>query len=432
MRAVKNEFRLGHNRVIRYNHSFMTFSLFLALKYLKPKRTVTSVVTFVSVLGVVLGVSIIIIVRAVMTGFGDLWREKILDFKPHITVTAGYGSSRVIENEEWLCGQFEKIPGVKAAAPGVEMRVLIEYNRRVLAPLIVGTDPVRAPRIMRLNNMTSGKFNLEGDSVVIGVDLALSLGIMVGDDLMVYSPMNLVSKDEVYFPERLKVTGIFESGQRDFDAGYIVTSLAVARDLMGMKKGVYSIHLKVADPQNTTAFQALLGQIRSQFPQYTVRTWQEIDSQLFNALAVEKNMMVILLMFITIVAIFCVMNTLIVLTVEKTDEIGLLKALGFSSWQVMSAFVLHGWIQCLTGTLLGIGVALLVLENLQRLVIFLATCGVEVFPKNIYGLAEIPWRVVPSEIAVVAVAVIVFCTIASFLPAWRAARMDPVTALRKE
>jgi lipoprotein-releasing system permease protein len=137
-------------------------------------------------------------------------------------------------------------------------------------------------------------------------------------------------------------------------------------------------------------------------------------------------------MFITVVAIFCVMNTLIVLTVQKTDEIGLLKALGFSSWQVMAAFVLHGWIQCLAGTVLGIGTAFLILNNLQGLVELLARCGVEVFPKNIYGLAEIPWRVVPGEVAVVAVSVIVFCTVASFLPAWRAARMDPVTALRKE
>jgi len=241
-----------------------------------------------------------------------------------------------------------------------------------------------------------------------------------------------VTKDEVYFPERLTVTGIFDSGQRDFDSGFIITSIAVARDLMGMKSGVYSIHLKVSDPQNTAKFSKIVGDVRMLIPLYTVRTWREIDSQLFNALAVEKNMMVILLMFITIVAIFCVTNTLIVLTVQKTDEIGLLKALGFSSRQVMAAFVLHGWIQCLLGTVLGIGAAYLILENLHTLVEFLARLGVEVFPKDVYGLAQIPWRVVPREVADVAVSVIAFCTVASFLPAWRAARMDPVTSLRKE
>jgi lipoprotein-releasing system permease protein len=408
----------------------MPFSLFLALKYLKPKRSVTSVVTLVSVIGVVLGVAIIIIVRAVMTGFGDMWREKILDFKPHITVTPGGGG--VIENEQAVCNRLEQVPGVVAASPGLEMRVLAEHRRRVVAPMMIGTDPQRAARVMKLDRMVSGEFNLEGDAVVLGVDMAAELGLMVGDDLLVYSPMNLVSKDEVYFPERLKVTGIFDSGQRDFDSGFILTSIAVARDLMGMKSGVYSVHLKVDQPQNTARFNKVVNDVRMLVPVYTVRTWQEIDSQLFNALAVEKNMMVILLMFITVVAIFCVTNTLIVLTVQKTDEIGLLKALGFSSRQVMVAFVLHGWIQCLIGTGLGIGAAYLILENLQGLVDVLATLGVEVFPKDVYGLAQIPWRVVPREVVDVAVSVILFCTVASFLPAWRAARMDPVTALRKE
>lgn len=408
----------------------MPFSLFLALKYLKPKRSFTSVVTLISVIGVVLGVAIIIIVRAVMTGFGDMWKEKILDFKPHITISALGGGT--IENEEALCRRLEMIPGVIAASPGLETRVLVEHRRRVVAPIIVGTDPHRARRVMKFDHMAAGEFNLDGDSVVVGIDLASELGLTVGDDLLVYSPMNLVSKNEVYFPERLTVTGIYDSGQRDFDSGFVVTSIAVVRDLMGMKSGVYSVHLKVKEPQNREAFKKIVHDVRTLVPMQSVQTWEEIDSQLFNALAVEKNMMVILLMFITVVAIFCVTNTLIVLTVQKTDEIGLLKALGFSSRQVMGAFVLHGWIQCLVGTALGIGAALLVLENLQGLVAFLARCGVEVFPKSIYGLAEIPWRVVPQEVVSVAISVILFCTVASILPAWRAARMDPVTALRKE
>ena len=408
----------------------MPFSLFLALKYLKPKRSFTSVVTLISVIGVVLGVAIIIIVRAVMTGFGDMWKEKILDFKPHITISPGGGG--VIENEEALCKRLELVPGIVAASPGLEMRVLVEHRRRVVAPMIVGTDPKRALRVMKLDRMAAGEFNIEGDTVVLGIDLAAELDVMVGDEILVYSPMNLVAKDEVFFPERLTVTGIFDSGQRDFDSGFIVTSIAVARDLMGMKSGVYSVHLKAEDPQNTAAFSQVVNDVCLLTPGYQVRTWQEIDSQLFNALAVEKNMMVILLMFITVVAIFCVTNTLIVLTVQKTDEIGLLKALGFSSHQVMAAFVLHGWIQCLIGTALGVGAALLILENLPVLVAFLARLGVEVFPKSVYGLAEIPWRVIPREVADVAVSVILFCTAASCLPAWRAARMDPVTALRKE
>ncbi len=408
----------------------MPFSLFLALKYLKPKRSVTSVVTLVSVIGVVLGVAIIIIVRAVMTGFGDTWREKILDFKPHITV--GAAGAGVIEDELALCDRLEQVSGVTAAAPSIEMQVLVAKGNRVLPPLIIGTDPQRAQRVMKLGRFVSGSFDLSGDAVVVGVDIARKFGLRAGDDLLVYSPMNLVSKDEVYFPERLTVTGVFDTGRADYDSGIIISSLAVVRDLMGMRSGVYSIHLKTDDPQNQARFKEIVRDVKMLAPDLSVRTWQEIDSQLFNVLAVEKNMMVILLMFITVVAIFCVMNTLLVLTVQKTDEIGLLKALGFSSWQVMAAFVLHGWMQCLAGTLVGIGAALLILRNLQAMVSGLARVGVEVFPKDIYGLAEIPWRVIPSEVAVVAVAVIGFCTVASFLPAWRAARMDPVTALRKE
>jgi len=408
------------------------FPLFLALKYLKPKRSVASVVTFVSIVGVMFGVAIVIIVRAVMTGFGDTWKGKILDFKPHITLVRG-GEFRPIDNEMELCARLEQIPGVTAALPSIVARVLVEHNRRVLAPLLTGTDPGRLPHLMRQEYIVSGAFDLEGDAAIIGTGMARQLGLRVGDELLVYSPMNLVDKDEVYFPERLEVTGLYESGKYDYDSGYVITSLAVARDLMGMKKGgVYAIHLKTVDPQNMAVFNRVVRDVEALCPGYVAQTWLEIDRELFTAIATEKNMMVILLMFITIVAIFCVMNTLIVLTVQKTNEIGLLKALGFSSWQVMLTFVLHGWIQCFAGTLLGIAAALAVLRNLQNLVAFLGRCGVDVFQPSIYGLSEIPWRVVPSEIVIVAGMVVVFCTIASVFPAWRAARMDPVAALRKE
>jgi lipoprotein-releasing system permease protein len=143
--------------------------------------------------------------------------------------------------------------------------------------------------------------------------------------------------------------------------------------------------------------------------------------------------MFVLLVFITIVAIFCVTNTLIVITVQKTNEIGLLKALGFPSRKIMAAFVWHGWIQCLVGTAAGIGVGLLVLHNLSTIIDCLSwLIREEVFPKEIYGLSEIPWKTSLAELARIAVFVMVFCTLSSILPAWRAARLDPVQALRHE
>ena len=163
-----------------------------------------------------------------------------------------------------------------------------------------------------------------------------------------------------------------------------------------------------------------------------VSTWQQLDRLIFNAVATEKNMMTLLLIFISVVAIFCVVNTIIVITVQKTDEIGLLKSLGFSTWQLTLTFVLYGWVQCLLGTALGVGLAFLVLHNLQNLVDLLAGFGLEVFPKAVYGLDALPWRVVPAEIAQVAALVVLFCALASLLPAWRAAAMNPIDALRKE
>ena len=389
-----------------------------------------SVITFFSVLGVVLGVAIIIIVRAVMTGFGDMWREKILAFKPHITITSMNG---VIRDDAAMADLVGRIEGVTAVSPSVEARVLAEHDRRVNAPVVIGVsaEGLAALHPQIATNIVEGVLDLTEENVLIGIDMAVQLGVRVGDKILIYSPMNLVSGDEMFFPEEAVVRGVFQMGQRDFDGGYIISSIGFARDLMGLTRGAYSLHVKTEAPLDAPRFNATVKTIEKALGlSYLVRTWQEVDSDLFNALAVEKNMMMILNLFTTIVAMFCVTVTLIVATVQKRSEIGLLKALGFSSGKIMNTFLVYGWILCVTGTVLGVAAAYAILHNLQNIVELLARLGVDVFPKSVYGLDQIPWRVLPSEVIGVAVAVIVFSTLSGIVPALIAARKDPVEALR--
>jgi lipoprotein-releasing system permease protein len=406
----------------------MPFSLFLAVKYLKPKRSVTSVITCVSVLGVLLGGAVVIIVRAVMTGFGDMWQEKILDFKPHVSLVPWSG--HVIEGEDELAAEISRLDGVLSAAPEIDTRCLLEYRGRVAAPMILGVDADRFKAAYNVGAPRAGTFDLEGDSIVLGIDLARRLGVWVGDNVTVYSPKTLTQRDEIYLPVRWKVVGIFSSGQRDYDSGFAVASLPNARELMGLEKGVFAIHIKTDAPADPVKFPAVCEQVAAIAEDCRLVTWQQADREIFNALAVEKNMTALLLMLITVVALFCVMNTLLVLTVQKTSEIGLLKALGFPKGKIMGAFIVHGLVQCTVGTVLGLAAAFAVLKNLQNLVEQLARFGIEVFPKSVYGLDSIPYRLVAADVVWVVAIVFVFGLLASFVPAFLAASKNPVEALR--
>ncbi len=427
----------------------MPFSLFLALKYLKPKRSVTSVITCVSVIGVMLGVAVVIIVRAVMTGFGDLWEEKILDFKPHVTIkstndvlradSAGgkpmsLGSGPVIRNGEALAKQIAALPGVVAASPEICMPVMLQRRGHVATPMLIGVDPDCVSKVYKVGEPRAGSFDLEGDSIVLGVDLARSLGVWVGDEITIYSPKTLAARDEIYLPLKWRVTGIYSSGQRDYDAHFAFCSLPNARDLLGLENGVLVVNVKTDQPANARALDNVCRQIADLIadlaPTCTAETWRQTDKQIFNALAVEKNMTAVLLLLVTVVALFCVMNTLLVLTVQKTPEIGLLKALGFSKLKIMGVFVVHGLVQVTVGTALGLAAAYAVLLNLQNLVKQLADFGVEVFPKAVYGLDAIPYRLVKEDVLWVVAIVYFFGLLASLIPAFLAASKNPVEALK--
>ena len=405
----------------------MSFPLFLALKYLKPKRSVASVITCVSILGVMLGVAVVIIVRSVMTGFGDIWEEKILDFKPHISLVPQEGN--VILGEAAVAERLRAIPGVTCVTPEIDTRVLLSYRGRVLAPVILGVEGDEFVRAYRVGAPVAGTFDLDGDSIVLGATAARTLGVWVGDEVTVYSPKTLVAKDEVFLPVKWTVAGIFSCGQHEYDSGYVVASLANVRDLMGMEKGVFAVHVKTDCPTGEK-FDKLLKDVRRETEdKLRMVTWREADREIFNALAVEKNMTALLLSLISLVAVFCVMNTLLVLTVQKTPEIGLLKAIGFRRMEIMKVFMVHGMIQCGIGIVLGLLASWAVLANLQNIVEWLARMGIEVFPASVYGLAAIPHRLIVSDIFWVVGLVFVFGFLASFIPALCASFKDPVKAL---
>ena len=405
----------------------MRLPLFLALKYLKPKRSVASAITVVSVLGVMLGVAAVLVVRSVMTGFGEIWEEKILDFKPHVTLLPTHGN--VIGGEDTLSARIRRVPGVVCVTPEIDTRVLISSRGRVLAPVIIGVDGDDFASAYRVGEPRAGSFDLEGDTLLIGATAARSLGVWVGDEVTVYSPKTLIDKDEIFLPVKWRVGGVFSCGQHEYDSGYVVASLPNVRDLMGLESGVFAIHVKTDCPTDPRRFGAVSAAIAEIAPNLRQVTWREADREIFNALAVEKNMTALLLSLISLVAVFCVMNTLLVLTVQKTSAIGLLKAIGFRRREIMSVFLVHGLIQCVLGIALGLSASWAILSNLQRIVEWLSRLGLEVFPASVYGLAEIPHHLVPMDVFWVVALVLVFGTLASFVPALIASLKDPVRAL---
>jgi lipoprotein-releasing system permease protein len=422
-------------------------SSFLALRYLKPKRTFLSVITLVSILGVTLGVMVLILVISVMTGFEQELQEKVIGFDAHLVV----GNGAVLQDWEAVAGTCLEVPGVLASAPFVQGPVLVQFGSRRVAPKIRGIDPALEAGVMDIGKfLIAGTMDLDGDKTILGSELAAVLGAGLGDRITLFSPGNINAVIEeldraeqegtgadapqlrqLLLPLELEVTGIFESGRYLYDSEFLLVPLHIGQEIYNLGPDVHGLALKTGDPFRASAIKDLIN--RRLEPPAAALTWIDLNKQLFDAIRMERHVMFFILLFIILVAAFGIMNTLITVTVQKTREIGILKALGAGTLQIVTVFFFQGLVVGAFGTVAGLVSGITLVQYRNQVSDWLANVlGVEVFPRSVYQFSEIPAQVVGSDVAMICLSAFFICSVAALLPAWFAARMDPVRALRFE
>lgn len=427
----------------------LSFSTFLALRYLKPKRTFVSVITLLSVAGVTVGIMALIVVISVMTGFDRELRNKVLGFEAHLSVTQDGG---LMEDGEEIRAQLDKAEGVVATSPYVMGPVMLEHQSDYIAAKMRGVDLESEEKIANLKSfIKQGVADLDGDKCLMGAELAAALRVNVGDKIMVHGPSNLkevmreLQKAEKNDPEaknlkdiqqliqpmEMTITGLFSTGRYQYDSEFVILPLDRAQDVYGIIGALHGITMRTKDPYWADAHKADFEQLLGEG--FFVNSWIDQNKDLFEAIRVERATMFIILLLIIVVAAFSIANTLITVIVQKKKEIGIIKALGATQTQVVGIFLGQGAVVGLLGNIIGLGAGLALLHWRNEARDGLARAfGIELFPNKIYQFAKIPAAIVPSDITWICVSGFVICLVAALIPAWFAARLDPVKALRDE
>jgi lipoprotein-releasing system permease protein len=430
--------------------SKLPFELLLALRYLRPKRTFVSIITLISILGVALGVAVLIIVISVMSGFDHDMREKILGFNAHLKIFALDKSGRTgtMQNYADAMRLVSSNKNVRGVAPFVLGQVLVEtepantnaQDSLTAAPWLRGVDVNTESSVSVLpKKIKEGAFDLSGQSVVVGSSFAESLNLSVGDRISIYSPADLKkmkeqrgkANEEAILPDDYTVTGIFDMGYYEYDANVIVTSLENAQELYNLDDSVHGLMVMLNDPYQAPEVQMQLQQMLG--PNFQITTWEDENSAILSALVVEKNVMFYLLFFIVLVAALCILSAQITFVVQKTREIGMLKALGATRLQISGIFLTQSAIIGLLGVLAGFGLGILAVDYRNEFLEFMRhATGWELFPESIYQFNKLPAIIDAHDVAIICGCSFVICILGGVLPAIRAGKLKPVEALRYE
>jgi lipoprotein-releasing system permease protein len=403
----------------------------IGLRYLKAKRkqAFISVISGFGVLGVMLGVMTLIIVLGVMNGFERDLKEKILGTVSHLVVMNH--SSRSMTGWGSLIDRLAVFDGVKAVTPYIYGQAMMSSKGKVRGVIVRGIDPSTAgdvislPKYLESGSLKDLAYSYDGlGSLIIGKELASAGSLRVGDSVQLISPQGKRTPiGAIPRVQNFRIIGIFKSGMYEFDSNLVYMDLPEAQKFFEMGDGVTGIEVNLRDiyiaPKLAARIEAGLG------APYWTRTWRDMYRNLFSALKLEKIAMFIILTFIVLVAAFNIIISLIMLVMEKSKDIAILKALGTTSDRIMRIFIVQGMVIGAAGTFLGAiaglgGAALL------------ARYPVIELPEEIYTISTLPVAINTLDVAIICCVALTICFLATLYPSFKAARLEPVEALRYE
>ena len=411
----------------------------LGLRFLlaKRKEKFISIITVLAVGGVALSVMTLIVVLAVMSGFERDLRDKILGTNAHIFVTG----NTVMDKPYELMDKIGSAKHVKAATPYIFGQIIIRIRDRVVGVALRGINPKLESQVTNIERQLVGgdlTFKSDGiamtseNGIVIGQELSKRFGLFLGDTLTIMAPTAVMTPlGPASRMVRCKVTGIFHSGMFEYDANLVYVSLKLGQQIFGLGDGVHGISVRLDDVQNTPpAKDSILSVLGGQ---WTVSSWVEQNKNLFSAIKTEKNVMFILLVLAIAVAATNILSTLIMMVMEKTKDIGILKSVGMSSIRVLKIFLWEGLLVGMAGSFLGLLGGLWFVAKIDTIENLVSRwTGFDVFPRDIYYLDKLPAVIYPLDIVGIVGSAILIALLGAVYPAIKAACLNPVEALRYE